>query len=134
VDPLTTAVATAVTHYLVDGAAKLGVQIGAVAADAARTLANMVLDRLSDDPAEARNIARYRAQPVAMQPSIEAALADLVERDKDFARQLQTVLGDYDPNSPGAHVEVHGNVGGSIQVGDNNVQIDRSSGSITFNR
>ncbi len=133
-DPLTTAVATAVTRFLVDGAAKIREQVGPVAADAARTLAQMVLDRLSGDPAEARTVERYKTQPEALQPAIEAALADVMARDKEFAAQLQSALSDFDPNAAGAHVEVHGNVEGSVQAGSGNVQIDRSSGDITLNR
>ena len=133
-DPLTTAVATAVTRFLVDGASKLGTQLGAAAADAARNLAQMVLDRLGGDPAEAKNVERYKAQPEAMQPAIEAALGDVIAHDEAFAAELQKVLAEYDPNSAGVNVQVGGNVGGGIQVGNENIQINESSGSITFNR
>jgi hypothetical protein len=132
-DPLTTAVASAVTRFLVDGASKLGTQVGAVAADAARTLAQMVLDRLGGDPAESKTVERYKAQPEAMQPAIEAALTDVVTQDKAFAAELQKVLADYDPSSAGVHVVIGGDFERGI-IGDKGVVINDASGDITFNR
>jgi thioredoxin-like negative regulator of GroEL len=102
-DPLATAVATAVTRFLVVGVSGLGSHVGAVAADAARTLAHLVLDRLGDDPERAETVARYRANPQATQSAIEAALATVLAGDPLFAAELQEVLADYDPDWAGGH-------------------------------
>jgi hypothetical protein len=134
VDPLTTAVAAAATRFLVDGASKLGTQVGAVAAAAAKTLAQMVIDRLGGDPEKAKDVEQYKAEPVATQPSIETALAELLARDKAFAAQLQDVLKDYDPDSPGLKVDVGRDITGQTQIGDENIQVNNPSGPMTFNR
>jgi hypothetical protein len=111
VETLTTGVADAVTRFLIDGASKLGTHVGAVAADAARTLARLVLDRLGGDPAQAATVERYRAEPEAMQPEIETALAVVVEADRAFAAELLAVLRDYDPNSAPTAIDLQNDRG-----------------------
>ena len=131
-EPLSTAVATVVTKFIVDTGTTIAKQVGEKAADAARRLANAVLDKLGEDPAEAKTVERYKADPAAMQPSVDAAIKELVERDGTFAQQLQGLLDDYQ-EAAGEGIRM-GDVGGGVQIGDNNVQIDRTTGNVTLNR
>ncbi len=134
-DPLTTAVATAVTTFLVDSGKKIADQLGQQAADAARRLAQAVLDKLGSDPANASTVDQYKQAPEAQQGSLEAALAPVVAADQQFAGQLMALLAAYDPKAAAqASVVVQGNVAGSIQVGDDNIQIGSAGGSVTINK
>ena len=131
-EPLSTAVASVVTKFVVDTGTTIAQKLGSKAAEAARNLANTVLDKLGEDPAEARTVERYRDNPTAMQPAVEAALKELVERDKAFAAQIQTLLVDYD-EAEAAAIQIE-HVEGSVQIGDHNILFDRTSGDTTVNQ
>ena len=131
-EPLTAAVATVVTKFILDTSGSVGRELGEKAATAARSLAQAVLDRLGNDPAEARTVERYRSNPEAMQPAVEAALNEAVSSDEAFAAQLQKLLDEFkEAAGPGIRIE---HLDGSLQVGNNNVQIDRTTGNITLNQ
>jgi hypothetical protein len=134
-DPLTTAVATVVTRFVVEGGSKIATELGERASQAAAALAQKVLDRLGSDPSKAPTVDEYKAEPQRTQPALEASLAELVAADKQFAEQLAALLAEYDPKAAeAAGVTVGGDATGPIQVGNDNVQIGSSSGTITFNR
>src|SRR5262245_27960300 len=131
-EPLSTAVAAVVTKFVVDTGTTIAQQVGSKAADAARNLARAVLDKLGEDPAEAKTIERYEANPTAMQPAVEAAIKELVERDKAFAAELQAMLDTYD-QAAGGGVSV-GEIHGPTQIGDHNTQVNETSGDVTINQ
>ena len=130
-EPLSAAVATVVTKFIVDTGATLGAQLGEKAAAAARSLAQAVLDRLGNDPAEAKTVERFRSNPEALQPAVEAALSDAVASDEAFAAQLQTLFDEYE-EAAGPGIKIR-DVGGGVQIGDHNTQIDRTAGNVTLN-
>jgi hypothetical protein len=134
-DPLTTAVATAVTTFLVDSGRKVADQLGQKAADAARQLAQTVLDRLGSDPTKASTVDQYKTAPAAEQASLEAALAPVIANDQAFADELKKLLAAYDPEAAArASIVVQGNATGPIQVGNDGIQIGTSNGTITINK
>jgi hypothetical protein len=132
-EPLSATVAAIVTGFLTKGAAALGQQVGEAAADAARMLAQAVLDRLKADPAEQRTVERYEADPEALEPAVEAAIDDAMAKDEAFAAQLEQLVASFREAAGPRAVTIIGNVGGSVVVGDRNQVIDRSSGTISMN-
>ena len=131
-EPLTAAVATVVTKFILETSGSVGRELSEKAATAARSLAQAVLDRLGNDPAEARTVERYRSNPEAMQPAVVAALDEAVASDEAFAAQLQKLFDEYEEAAgPGIRI---GDVGGGVQIGDHNTQIDRTTGNITLNQ
>jgi hypothetical protein len=98
-EPLSATVAAIVTGFLTKGAAALGQQVGEAAADAARTLAQAVLDRLKADPAEQRTVERYEADPEALEPAVEAAIDDAMAMDPGVS--LDEVLRESLASRPG---------------------------------
>ena len=132
-EPLSATVAAIVTGFLTKGAAALGQQVGEAAADAARTLAQAVLDRLKADPAEERTAERYEANPEALAPAVEAAIDEAVAKDQAFATQLEQLVATFREAAGPRAVSIIGNVGGSVVVGDRNQVLDRSSGTISIN-
>ncbi len=129
-EPLSAAVAAIVTGFLAKGAAAITQQVGEAASNAARTLAQAVLDRLKADPLEERTVERYEQEPEAQQAAIEAAIADVVAADEAFAARLEGLVATYREAAGTTSISVGGSVGGSIVQGDNNQVIDRTSGTI----
>lgn len=136
-EPISTAVVTIITGFLMKGAGAVAETAGEAVAEAARSLAQTVLNRLRADPAEQRTVERYERDPTAQAPAIEQAIADQVAADKSFAAQLQELVTAYEEakqGSGGVGVEVRGNVGGSIQAGDHGVLVDRNTGDVRIGR
>ena len=131
-EPLSAAVVTVVTKFILDTSGSVGRELGEKAATAARSLAQAVLARLGNDPAEAKTVERYRSNPEAMQPAVVAALDEAVASDEGFAAELQKLLDEFkEAAGPGIRID---KVDGSVQFGNNNVQIDRTTGNITLNQ
>ena len=136
-DPISMTIASIITGFLVRTAGGVTETVGTAVTDAARTIAQSVLDTLKADPAEARTVERYESEPEKLEPSIAVAINDLVAKDEAFKTQLEALLQGYEQakeRAGGVGVEVHGNVEGSVQSGDHNVQIDRTTGTVQINR
>jgi hypothetical protein len=136
-DPISMTVASIITGFLVRTAGVVTETVGTAVTDAARTITRTVLDTLRADPAEARTVERYESEPEQLEPAIAVAINDLVATDQAFKTQLEALLQSYEKakeRAGGAGVEIHGNVEGSVQSGDHNVQIDRTTGTVQIDR
>ena len=136
-DPISMTIASIITGFLVRTAGGVTETVGTAVTDAARTIAQTVLDRLKADPAEAKTVERYEREPEKLEPSIAVAINDLVTRDEALKTQLDALLQGYEQakeRAGGVGVEIHGNVEGSVQSGNDNVQSDRNTGTIEINR
>ena len=136
-DPISMTIASIITGFLVRTADGVTETVGTAVTDAARTIAQTVLDRLKADPAEAKTVERYEREPEKLEPSIAVAINDLVTRDEALKTQLDALLQGYEQakeRAGGVGVEIHGNVEGSVQSGNDNVQSDRNTGTIEINR
>jgi hypothetical protein len=136
-DPISMTVASIITGFLVRTAGGVTETVGAAVTDAARTITRTVLDTLKADPAEARTAERYESEPEQLEPAIVVAINDLVARDEAFRTQLEALLKGYEEakeSAGGVGVEIHGNVEGSVQSGDHNVQVDRTTGTVYIDR
>ena len=136
-DPISMTVASIITGFLVRAAGGVTETVETAVTDAARTIAQTVLDRLKADPAEAKTVERYEREPEKLEPSIAVAINDLVTRDEALKTQLDALLQGYEQakeRAGGVGVEIHGNVEGSVQSGNDNVQSDRNTGTIEINR
>lgn len=136
-DPISSTVASIVTGFLIKGAGTITETVGPAVADAARSIAQAVLDRLKADPGEARTVERYERDPANQQSAVEGAIADLVAADQAFAVQLEALVATYEQAKAatgGVGVELHGNVGGSVQTGDHGTLIDRNTGTVRIGR
>jgi hypothetical protein len=129
-EPLSATVTAIVTGFLVKGAAAVTAEVGEAAANAARTLAQAVLDRLKADPDEKRNAERYEEQPEAIQPTIKVILDGLVEADAEFAAKLQGLVDTYQST---AAISVNArDIGRNLIIGDQNQVIDGNTGTINI--
>jgi hypothetical protein len=136
-EPISAAVASIVTGFLIKGATQVAETAGAAVTEAARSIAQTVLDRLKADPEEKRTVERYENDPERQQPAIEAAIEQLVTADQAFAVELGRLVAAYEQakqSSGGIGVEVHGNVGGSVQSGDHGILVDRNTGDVRIGR
>ena len=131
-EPLSATVVAIVTGFLTKGAAALGQQVGEAAAEAARTLAQAVLDRLKADPAEQRTAQRYEDNPEALEPALEAAIDATVAKDQAFATQLEQLVASFREAAGPRAVSIIGTVGGSVVIGNQNQVISGSSGTNTI--
>jgi len=129
-EPLSATVAAIVTGFLAKGAAAISAEVGEAAANAARTLAQAVLDRLKADPSEERTVERYQTDPEKQQSGIEAAIEQAVTQDEAFAARLQELVATYQAARTGPAISVGGNVGGSVVQGNNNQVITQTTGTI----
>lgn len=129
-EPLSATVTAIVTGFLAKGAVAITAEVGETAANAARALAQAVLDRLRADPAEERNAERFEKDPEAIEPTIRAALDGLVAADAEFAAKLQGLVDTYEST---ATTSVNaGDVGRNVIVGDQNQVFDVNTGTINI--
>jgi len=136
-DPISMTIASIITGFLVRTAGGVTETVETAVTDAARTIAQTVLDRLRADPAETMTVEHYEKEPKKVEPLIAPAINDLVAKDEAFKTQLEALLQGYEQakeRAGGVGVEVHGNVGGSVQSGDHNVQVDRTTGTVNIGR
>jgi hypothetical protein len=136
-DPISMTVASIITGFLVRAAGTVSETVGAAVTDAAKTITQTVLDKLGADPNGERTVETYKGAPEQLQPAIAVAIDNLIATDEAFRTQLAELLKGYEAakeGNGGVGVEVHGNVEGSIQSGDHNVQFDRTTGDIRIER
>jgi hypothetical protein len=136
-DPISMTVASIITGFLVRAAGTVSETVGAAVTDAAKTITQTVLDKLKADPNGERTVEKYQSAPEQLEPAIAVAIDNLVAADAAFRTQLDELVQGYQAAKDGAGgvgVEIHGNVEGSVQYGDHNVQVDRTSGDVRIAR
>jgi hypothetical protein len=136
-DPISMTVASIITGFLVRAAGTVTETVGAAVTDAARSISETVLDKLKADPHGEQTVEKYESAPEQLEPAIAVAIDNLIAADEAFRSQLDELVKGYQAAKEGAGgvgIEVRGNVAGSIQSGDNNVQIDRTTGDVRIGR
>ncbi len=136
-DPISMTVASIITGFLVRAAGTVSETVGAAVTDAAKTISQTVLDKLKTDPSVEPTVEKYQDAPAQLQPAIAVAIDNLIAADEAFRTQLAELLKGYEAAKEGAGgvgVEVHGNVEGSVQSGNNNMQFDRTTGDVRIER
>jgi len=152
-DIIVTAIATILGKYAIDKGATLLREGGEAVVKAAGNLFMKVMTRLKADPSEAKNAERFEQNPEAFKPAVEAAVADQMKADPNFAAELKKLLEDFDQAQKTAGVTivntgsgavatqggvaagaggvaVGGNVSGGIVMGNKQVtNIDRTGGA-----
>lgn len=91
-DPLTVAVVTVLGKYAIDSGVTLLKEAGPAAAEASAQLFHKVMERLTADPAEAKNAERFERNPAGYRQPIADAIEELIKTDPDFAAGLQALL------------------------------------------
>lgn len=136
-DPISMTVASIITGFLVRAADTVSETVGAAVSDAARTISQTVLDKLKTDPNGERTVEKYQSDPEKLEPAIAVAIDNLVAADAAFRAQLDELVQGYEAakeDAGGVGVEIRGNVEGSVQYGDHNVQVDRTTGDVRIGR
>ena len=134
-EPLSATAAAIITGFLTQGAESLARQVGEAASNVAQSLAQAVLDRLRQDPAETKTVERYEREPERHAASVEAAIDDLVAADADFAAQIQDLVARFDQESQVARggITVGGNVDGNVVQNNTGVVVKENPGTIYSN-
>lgn len=104
--------------YAVDRGAELFQQAGRAAADAAGELFTTVMNRLKSDPTEAKTAERFEEQPDDFAKGVEAALAELVEKDEAFAAQLRTLMTRLEIAAPDGALQLYVSGSGAAASGN----------------
>jgi len=136
-DPISMTVASIITGFLVRAAGTVSETVGAAVTDAAKSISQTVLDKLKAAPDGERTVEKYQGDPARLEPAIAVAIDNLVAADAAFRTQLDELVQGYQAAKEGAGgvgVEIHGIVEGSVQSGDHNVQIDRTTGDVRIGR
>src|SRR5512139_423892 len=94
-DPLTQQIVDVLTRYAIDKGVTLAKEAGQAAVDAAARLFRKVLDRLKQDPAEAKNAQRFENNPAGYAAPIADAVDEALQADPDFAAELEALLSEY---------------------------------------
>jgi hypothetical protein len=136
-DPISMTVASIITGFLARAAGTVSETVGAAVTDAAKTITQTVLDKLKSTPGGEPTVEKYQNDPEKLEPAIAVAIDNLVAADAAFRTELDELLKGYEAAKEGAGgvgVEIHGNVEGSVQYGDRNVQVDRTTGDVRIDR
>jgi hypothetical protein len=136
-DPISMTVASIITGFLVRAAGTVSETVGAAVTDAAKTITQTVLDKLKATPGGGPTVEKYQGDPEKLEPAIAVAIDNLVAADAAFRTEIDELLKGYQAAKDGAGgvgVEIHGNVEGSVQHGDHNVQVDRTTGDVRIDR
>jgi hypothetical protein len=127
-DPLTQQIVDVLTKYAIDKGVTLATEAGQAAVDAAARLFRKVLDRLKQDPTEAKNAQRFEDNPAGYAAPIADAVDQALKADPDFAAELKALLSEYRQ----AAVNVTHTGTGDVFVGDHNVKIGDNKGTIVI--
>lgn len=95
IDPLVVVIVNVLGKYVIDKGATLVREAGQAAAQAAYQLAEFVLTRLKDNPADAKNAQRFEENPKGYQVPVADAVAEKMKSDPEFAAQLLALLEEY---------------------------------------
>ena len=128
-DPLTRQIVDVLTRYAIDKGATLAKEAGQAAVDVAARLFHKALDRLKQNPAEAKNTQRFENNPTGYAAPIADALDEAQKADPDFAAELRALLSEY---RQVAAVNVTHTGSGDVFVGDHNVKIGDNKGTIVI--
>ncbi|NTU64673.1 MAG: hypothetical protein HGB05_15045 [Chloroflexi bacterium] len=128
-DPLTQQIVDVLAKYAIDKGVSLAKEAGQAAVDVAARLFRRVLDRLKQDPAEARNARRFENNPAGYAAPIADAVDEALKADPPFAAELKALLSDYRQAAISniAHTST-----GDVFVGDHNVKIGDNKGTIVI--
>jgi hypothetical protein len=134
-EPLSATAAAIITGVLTQGVEGLARQVGEAASSAAQTIAQAVLDRLRQDPAETKTVERYEHAPERHEASVEAAIDDLMAADPQFAAKLEELVASYKQESQATRggINVGGNVDGNVVQDNKGVVIKDNTGTIYSN-
>ena len=95
IDPFTMLIVDVLGKYVVDKGATLVKEAGQAAAQAASQLYELVLARLKEDPADAKNAEHFERNPEGYQIPIADSINAKLKSDPDFGTQLLELLAEY---------------------------------------
>ncbi len=126
-DPLTQQVVDVIAKYALDKGATLAKEASQAAVEAAAKLLRKVIDRLKQDPAEAKNAERFENNPAGYKAPVADALDEQMKTDADFAAEVKALLSQYQR----VVVTMISHSGtGDLFVGDHNVKVGENQGTI----
>ncbi len=126
-DPLTQEIVDVLAKYAIDRGVTLAKEAGQAAVDAAAKLFHKVIDRLKQDPAEAKNADRFENNPEGYKTPIADALDEKLRAEADFAAEVQALLNQY---QRAVVTAISHSGAGDLFVGDHNVKVDENKGTI----
>ena len=131
-DPIVTAIGIILGKYAIDKGATLLKEGGEAVAKAAGNLFTKIITRLKSDPSEAKNAERFEQNPEAFKPAIEAAVADQMQADPNFAAELKALVASFDKAQKSAGVSIVNTGSGDVFTGDNAFKVGTNSGTINY--
>jgi hypothetical protein len=98
-DPATLAVAalTILTPFAKDTGKELVKTVGEIGAGKAKDLFTWLKERFAGDPAAAKDVSRFAAEPDKFEPSLESTIKEKAEQDPEFASQLKKRIDEIGP-------------------------------------
>jgi hypothetical protein len=113
-DPIVTAIGIILGKYAIDKGATLLKEGGEAVAKAAGNLFTKIITRLKADPAEVKNAERFEQNPEAFKPALEAAVADQMKADPNFAAELKALVESFDKAQQVAGVSIVNTGSGAV--------------------
>ncbi len=95
IDPFIMLIVDVLGKYVVDKGATLVKEAGQAAAQAASKLYELVLARLKQDPADAKNAEHFEQNPDGYQIPIADSINEKLKSDPEFGTQLLEILEEY---------------------------------------
>ncbi len=126
-DPLTQQVVDVIAKYALDKGVTLAKEAGQAAVDAAAKLFRKVIDRLKQDPAEAKNAERFEKNPEGYKAPVTDALGEKMQADAAFADELRALFAEF---KQARAVNISHSGTGDLFVGDHNVKVGENQGTI----
>jgi hypothetical protein len=128
-DPLAEQIVDVLIRYAIDKGVSLAKEAGQAAVDVVVRLFRKVMDRLKQDPAEAKNAERFENNPTGYAAPIADAVDEALKADPNFAAELKALLSEYQ-QAVAQNVTHTGT--GDVFVGDHNVKIGDNKGTIVI--